>query len=59
VLSGGDAGFQKECLGKMGEVAREGRTVLFVGHNVLALTRRRGGGVFAGGSRSPLRAALT
>ena len=43
----------------MGEVAREGRTVLFVGHNVLALTRRRGGGVFAGGSRSPLRAALT
>jgi len=34
VLSVGDAAFQKKCLGKMGEVARQGRTVLFVSHNM-------------------------
>jgi len=34
VLAVGDAAFQKRCLGKMGEVAREGRTVLFVSHNL-------------------------
>jgi lipopolysaccharide transport system ATP-binding protein len=34
VLAVGDAEFQKKCLGKMGEVAREGRTVLFVSHNM-------------------------
>lgn len=38
VLAVGDAQFQKKCLGKMGEVAREsGRTVLFVSHNTSAL----------------------
>ena len=39
VLAVGDAGFQKKCLGKMGEVAREGRTVLFVSHNMAAVQR--------------------
>jgi lipopolysaccharide transport system ATP-binding protein len=34
VLAVGDAAFQKKCLGKMGDVAREGRTVLFVSHNM-------------------------
>jgi len=34
VLAVGDAEFQKKCLGKMGEVANEGRTVLFVSHNM-------------------------
>lgn len=34
VLAVGDAEFQKKCLGKMGEVASEGRTVLFVSHNM-------------------------
>ncbi|MCX6925597.1 MAG: ABC transporter ATP-binding protein, partial [Verrucomicrobia bacterium] len=34
VLAVGDASFQKKCLGKMGEVARGGRTVLFVSHNL-------------------------
>lgn len=34
VLAVGDAQFQKKCLGKMGEVGREGRTVLFVSHNM-------------------------
>ena len=34
VLAVGDAGFQKRCLGKMGDVAKSGRTVLFVSHNM-------------------------
>jgi hypothetical protein len=38
VLAVGDAAFQKKCLGKMGEVAGEGRTVLFVSHNLTAIT---------------------
>lgn len=37
VLAVGDAAFQKKCLGKMGEVAGEGRTVLFVSHNMGAI----------------------
>ncbi|NPU86148.1 MAG: ABC transporter ATP-binding protein [Syntrophaceae bacterium] len=37
VLAVGDAEFQKKCLGKMGDVAREGRTVLFVSHNMAAV----------------------
>jgi lipopolysaccharide transport system ATP-binding protein len=37
VLAVGDAEFQKKCLGKMGEVARGGRTVLFVSHNMAAV----------------------
>ena len=37
VLSVGDAEFQKKCLGKMENVAREGRTVLFVSHNMAAV----------------------
>ena len=43
VLAVGDAAFQKKCLGKMGEVANDGRTVLFVSHNLAAvqqLTRK-------------------
>ena len=39
VLAVGDAAFQRKCLGKMGEVAREqGRAVLFVSHNMVAIT---------------------
>lgn len=37
VLAVGDAQFQKKCLGKMDEVAKWGRTVLFVSHNMAAL----------------------
>lgn len=37
VLAVGDAAFQKKCLGKMGDVAKEGRTVLFVSHNMAAV----------------------
>jgi lipopolysaccharide transport system ATP-binding protein len=39
VLAVGDAAFQKKCLGKMGNVAQEGRTVLFVSHNMGAINR--------------------
>jgi lipopolysaccharide transport system ATP-binding protein len=38
VLAVGDVEFQKKCLGKMDEVARGGRTVLFVSHNIRAVT---------------------
>jgi lipopolysaccharide transport system ATP-binding protein len=37
VLAVGDVSFQKKCLGKMGEVARGGRTVIFVSHNMAAV----------------------
>jgi len=37
VLAVGDVEFQKKCLGKMGEVTAEGRTVLFVSHNMAAI----------------------
>ena len=39
VLAVGDAAFQKKCLGKMGDVAHEGRTVLFVSHNMGAIVQ--------------------
>jgi lipopolysaccharide transport system ATP-binding protein len=37
VLAVGDATFQRKCLGKMGDVTRAGRTVLFVSHNLVAV----------------------
>ena len=37
VLAVGDAAFQQKCLGKIGEVSRAGRTVLFVSHNAAAI----------------------
>ncbi|MGI8495495.1 MAG: ABC transporter ATP-binding protein [Pyrinomonadaceae bacterium] len=39
VLSVGDAAFQAKCLGKMGKVAENGRTVIFVSHDPSAVTR--------------------
>ncbi len=39
VLAVGDAEFQKRCLGKMGEVARAGRTILFVSHQMPMVQR--------------------
>ena len=38
VLSVGDAAFQRKCMGKMSSVAKQGRTVLFVSHNLQAIT---------------------
>ena len=39
VLAVGDIRFQKKCLSKMGDVASEGRTVLYVAHNMPAISR--------------------
>jgi lipopolysaccharide transport system ATP-binding protein len=39
VLAVGDITFQRKCLGKMGDVAKRGRTILFVSHNLTAVTR--------------------
>ena len=39
VLAVGDAAFQKKCMGKMGDVARDGRTVLFVSHQMDSVAR--------------------
>ncbi|MCC6545485.1 MAG: ABC transporter ATP-binding protein [Nitrospirae bacterium] len=56
VLAVGDAQFQKKCIGKMGDVAKGGRTVLFVSHNMAAVENlcnygivlEKGGIVFKG-----------
>jgi lipopolysaccharide transport system ATP-binding protein len=37
VLAVGDAEFQLKCIGKMGDVTKSGRTVLFVSHNMAAV----------------------
>jgi lipopolysaccharide transport system ATP-binding protein len=42
VLAVGDAAFQKKCLGKMREVSGQGRTILFVSHNMSAIERMCG-----------------
>ena len=39
VLSVGDVSFQKKCLGKMNDVSKEGRTVIFVSHNMATIAR--------------------
>ena len=39
VLAVGDAQFQQKCLGKMEDVGKEGRTVLFVSHNMAVISR--------------------
>jgi lipopolysaccharide transport system ATP-binding protein len=51
VLAVGDALFQKKCLGKMGAVAREGRTVLFVSHNMPAVSHLCGRAIWLDGGR--------
>src|SRR5271163_1032097 len=38
VLAVGDADFQKKCLGKMGDISHSGRTIIFVSHNMAAIT---------------------
>jgi lipopolysaccharide transport system ATP-binding protein len=45
VLAVGDAAFQQKCIGKMGEVASHGRTVVFVSHSMGAITRLCGRGI--------------
>jgi lipopolysaccharide transport system ATP-binding protein len=52
VLAVGDAEFQKKCLGKMSEVAGQGRTVLFVSHNMAAVRRLCTSGLLMAGGRA-------
>jgi lipopolysaccharide transport system ATP-binding protein len=67
VLAVGDAEFQKKCLGKMGEVAKGGRTVLFVSHNIGAITAlcshglylKSGQVIFAGSTQQTIHAYLS
>jgi len=54
VLAVGDAEFQKKCLNKMGNVAKQGRTVLFVSHNMGAVAELCSRGILL--SRGVLRA---
>ncbi|MDR3574625.1 MAG: polysaccharide ABC transporter ATP-binding protein [Anaerolineaceae bacterium] len=66
VLAVGDAEFQKKCLGKMGSVAKEGRTVLFVSHNMEAILNlcpcanvfERGEVIFSGRSEESVKLYL-
>ena len=51
VLAVGDAQFQQKCLRKMDEVARDGRTVVFISHNVLATERLCTRGLLFDGGR--------
>jgi lipopolysaccharide transport system ATP-binding protein len=46
VLAVGDYEFQKKCLGTMGQVSREGRTIIFVSHNMLAIRSLCNRGIF-------------
>ena len=51
VLAVGDAAFQRKCLGLMGEVAGQGRTVLFVSHNMAAVMQLTRTGILLDGGR--------
>ena len=54
VLAVGDAEFQKKCLGKMQDVAGEGRTVIFVSHNMAAISRLCRSAIYiSGGQATP------
>ncbi|CAN5349228.1 hypothetical protein BH09GEM1_BH09GEM1_04480 [soil metagenome] len=54
VLAVGDASFQRKCLGKMGDVAKEGRTILFVSHAMAAVQSLCTRGVLLDGGRMVL-----
>ena len=51
VLPVGDSAFQKKCINRLGEVGREGRTVLFVSHNLEAVTRLCNKGILLNNGR--------
>jgi lipopolysaccharide transport system ATP-binding protein len=52
VLAVGDVAFQKKCLGKMSDVAKAGRTIVFVSHNMTALRRMCTRGIWLEGGRA-------
>jgi lipopolysaccharide transport system ATP-binding protein len=57
VLAVGDAEFQRKCLGKMSDVAQQGRTILFVSHNMSAILRLTQEALVIEKGRLALRAA--
>ncbi|HXG51590.1 MAG TPA: ABC transporter ATP-binding protein [candidate division Zixibacteria bacterium] len=59
VLAVGDIGFQNKCLGKMGDVARQGRTVLFVSHNMGAIANLCTAAIWLDGGKIALRGDVT
>lgn len=59
VLAVGDAAFQQKCIGKMGEVAETGRTVLFVSHNMGAVTQLCNRGIWLKDGQLKLDASAT
>jgi lipopolysaccharide transport system ATP-binding protein len=59
VLAVGDASFQKKCLGKMGSVAKEGRTVFFVSHNLEAVRALCSRGIWLDAGRISSEGDLT
>lgn len=59
VLAVGDAGFQKKCLGKMSSVGREGRTVLFVSHNMGAIAELCPRAILLDGGRAVIDGATS
>jgi len=58
VLAVGDAAFQKKCLEKMSQIAREGRTVLFVSHNLPAVASLCDAGLLLDGGRIETRGSV-
>jgi len=54
VLAVGDAEFQKKCVGKMQDVSKRGRTILFVSHNMAAVTKLCSQCAFLDGGRLKL-----
>lgn len=58
VLAVGDAEFQKKCLGKMEDVSKSGRTILFVSHNVNALKAICNKGIYLKNGRVELNDTL-
>ena len=59
VLAVGDAEFQRKCLGKMDDVAQEGRTVLFVSHNMSAILQLTREAILLEGGKLVLRGPST
>ncbi len=51
VLSVGDQAFQQRCIGRMGEIARSGRTILFVSHNLASVSALCSRGLLIDGGR--------
>jgi lipopolysaccharide transport system ATP-binding protein len=59
VLAVGDAQFQKKCLGKMEEVGKDGRTVLFVSHNMAMISNLCQKGIFIEGGKISLQGEVS